>query len=143
MIINSRLSLLVRIAGAGAMLLVATVTLAAQPPGTAAASAAYSSYLKSVKSGDMDAVTAAMVPEKAAQMKAQKGSKDFPMMWGMFTTMHPASVKVTDAHMDGNKLVMTVETTQGDKQTGTIEMQQVGGKWLVGQESYKGTMGGG
>ncbi|MGA8277305.1 MAG: hypothetical protein WB784_03815 [Rhodanobacteraceae bacterium] len=143
MIINSRLSLILRLAGAVGLLSIASVASAAQPPETAAASAAYGAYLKSVKSGDMDAVTAAMVPEKAAQLKAQKGSKDFPMMWGLFTTMHPASVKVTDAHKDGAKLVLMVETTEGDKQTGTIEMQQVDGKWLVGQESYKGTMGGG
>ena len=33
--------------------------------------------------------------------------------------------------------------TEGDKSTGTIEMQQIEGKWLIGKESYKGTMGDG
>lgn len=130
-------------AAVAACLLLATATMAAQPPETAAASAAYSAYLKSVKSGDMKAVTAAMVPDKAAELDAQKDSKEFPMMWGLFTSMHPSAVKVTEAHKEGDKLVMAVEVTEGDKSTGTIEMQQIDGKWLVGRESYKSTLSGG
>ncbi|MGA9421361.1 MAG: hypothetical protein WBW61_03305 [Rhodanobacteraceae bacterium] len=143
MITTFRLSVIPRAVVTLCLLSAAATAMAAQPPETAAAGAAYGAYLKRVKSGDMKAVAADMIPEKAAQLNAQKDSKDFPMMWGLFTTMHPASVKVTDAHKDGAKLVLMVETTEGDKQTGTIEMQQIGGKWLVGQESYKGTMGGG
>lgn len=118
-------------------------TAAAMPPEAVAAGAAYNAYLKAVKKADFDAVMAATVPEKAAQMKHDKGSKDFPMMWGMFTSMHPSAVKLTGARKDGAKLMLTVEVTEGDRSTGTVEMQQIGGKWLVAHESYKGAMGGG
>ena len=124
------------------LLCLALIAGAAQPPETAAAGAAYRGYLQSVKAGDMDAVTAAMVPERAAQLKAQKGSKDFPMMWGLFTMTHPTDVKVTDARKDGARLVLTVEALQADKNIGTIVMERIGGKWLVGEESFKGTIGG-
>ena len=132
---------ILRILATAFLLVGALGAAAAMPPEAAAAGAAYNAYLKDVKKADFDAVMAATVPEKAAQMKQHKSEKDFPAMWGIFTSMHPSAVKVTDARRDGAKLVLTVEVTEGDKSTGTIEMQQIGGKWLVGQESYKGTMG--
>lgn len=101
---------------------------------SAASAKAYLAFNQAVRDGKLDAIRAAVAPERAAMMD----SPDFKNMLGLIQAMMPADIAVVKATETGNDAELELTGKQdGKEKDGTVTMKKIGGKWLVEKESWK------
>jgi hypothetical protein len=100
---------------------------------------AYRALLKTVETGDVDGYKKCMVSAAAKDMDKQakemgKTNKD---MMGFLKMMAPTDVKLTSLKVDGKKATLTATgKMDGEMNKGTINLEQEGDQWKVGQQSW-------
>ena len=101
---------------------------------SAASAKAYLAFNQAVRDGKLDAIRAAVAPERAAMMD----SPDFKNMLGLIQAMMPADIAVVKATETGNDAELELTGKQdGKEKDGTVTMKKIGGKWLVEKEPWK------
>jgi hypothetical protein len=116
-----------------------------EPPPTAADRAAaanspvtkaFLTYLAALRRGDKEGILSAVDPEKAAMARE---SQEWPQILAMIQSMEPINIVVQKATVTGDQAVLLATgTLNGRPQTGKVTMIQLGGRWLVKNESWKG-----
>lgn len=95
---------------------------------------AYISFNEAVREGDLDAIRAGVVPERAEQMDTPQ----FKEMLGFVQSMMPSDIKVLTANETGDtaELAVTGKDDDVDKE-GVVTLRRLNGKWLVEGESWR------
>ncbi len=105
------------------------------PPGGGDPGKAYLAFVKSLTSGDMNAVKAAASASRAKQMN---DAPEFKEMFPMIQAMEPKKIKITGGAIDGETAtLLATGSSDGDPAHGEISMVREGGKWKVEKESWK------
>ena len=95
---------------------------------------AYISFNEAVREGDLAAIRAGVVPERAEQMDTPQ----FKEMLGFVQSMMPSDIKVLKASETGDtaELMVTGKDDDVDKE-GVVTLRRLNGKWLVEGESWR------
>ena len=115
---------------------------AAQDATSSPQAKAYQGLLKAVAAGDYVAYKKCMT--KAANEGIEKQSKEMNLdpkkVMGMLQAMTPTDIKYTSVKVDGKKAVLDATgKVGGEANWGTIDLEEEGGQWKIGQQSWTNT----
>lgn len=96
---------------------------------------AYLAFNQAVREGNLAAIRAGVIPERAEVMD----KPEFKEMLGMIQMMMPSDIQVVKATEDGDTAELELIGKDDDKEReGTASLRKVNGKWLVAGESWRG-----
>lgn len=96
---------------------------------------AYLAFNQAVREGNLAAIRAGVIPERAEMMD----KPEFKQMLGMIQMMMPSDIQVVKATEDGDTAELELIGKDDDKEKeGTASLRKVNGKWLVAGESWRG-----
>jgi len=98
---------------------------------------AYRAALKAIAAGDYDAYRKTLSSATLKQMDEQTKGKSPKEVMEFLKMMSPTDVKLTSVKVDGKKAtLMASAKMDGQAMKGSIELQEEGGQWKVGQPSW-------
>lgn len=96
---------------------------------------AYLAFNQAVREGNLAAIRAGVIPERAEMMD----KPEFKEMLGMIQMMMPSDIQVVKATENGDTAELELIGKDDDKEKeGTASLRKVNGKWLVAGESWRG-----
>ena len=99
---------------------------------------AYRASLKAVAAGDYQAYRKTLSSSTLKQMDEQTKGKSPKDVMEFTKMMSPTDVKLTSVKVDGKKATLLASAKMdGQAMKGSIELQEEGGQWKVGQPTWE------
>jgi ketosteroid isomerase-like protein len=103
-------------------------------PSTDGIRAAFASYRRAIRAGDIDALRSALVDEKVAELDQLPTAQLFDVIRAMV----PEREDVLDVQVRGDEATLTLSgESSGQQQRGEVAMRREGGTWKLLEENWK------
>lgn len=114
----------------------------ALPAGGGEPGKVYLAMHRAVMAGDVDAMLASVIKEKADQMREARSKPDFPQMLAMIKAFEPAQVRIVSGRADGERAELQIDGKESDgaSMTGVVKLLREAGKWRIENVSTKSKM---